>query len=139
MGHDAKPRRQHLLGLLFSAEGTLSHDQIDRVLTEQASLRQADRFVHFGQVALDLGLVSRAQLDWALQMQERLAFAAQERDRLGYLLLDSGAVRPSQIALALERQKAEGGLLGELLVSLGYVTAARLQEVLDHQATAALG
>jgi hypothetical protein len=134
---EVKPRRQHLLGLLFSAEGLLAPGQVDQVLAEQQRLREADRFVHFGQVALDCGMVTRAQLDWALGIQERLAFAAQERDRLGYLLLESGLVRPSQIVEALERQRTAGGLLGELLVVQGHLPEESLAGLLARQAAGA--
>ena len=42
--------------------------------------------------------------------------------RLGDLLLESGAITEDQLAAAVERQREDKGLLGEHLVSLGFVS-----------------
>ena len=126
-------RRQHLLGLLLGAEGLLTQEAVNAVLDEQASRRADGQFHHFGKVALELALVTHVELDWALALQDRLAFAAQERDRLGYMLLEAGLVKPTHIADALETQALDGGLLGELLVERGHLDAAKLAAMLDAQ------
>jgi chromosomal replication initiator protein DnaA len=41
---------------------------------------------------------------------------------LGELLIDEGLIKPTQLAEALEIQKAEGGFLGQILVRKGFTT-----------------
>ncbi len=50
--------------------------------------------------------------------------------RLGDILKASGLLDEAGLAQALERQKQEGGLLGDNLVALGLVTAEQLEAVL---------
>ncbi len=40
--------------------------------------------------------------------------------QLGELLIERRVIGPRQLEEALEAQKADGGLLGEILVELGY-------------------
>ena len=49
--------------------------------------------------------------------------------KLGALLVSEGLISESDIELALERQKEDGGLLGEILVALGIISRPQLESV----------
>lgn len=53
-----------------------------------------------------------------------------KRERLGDILIARKIIDEEQLTTALREQKEKGMLLGEMLVSLGYVTQNRLNEVL---------
>lgn len=53
-----------------------------------------------------------------------------KRERLGDILIARGIITEEQLGTALEEQKKQGLLLGEMLVELGYVTQNRLNKVL---------
>ncbi|MBI1850611.1 MAG: Flp pilus assembly complex ATPase component TadA [Planctomycetes bacterium] len=53
------------------------------------------------------------------------------KTRIGELLLREGIVSPPQLELALDRQRKEGGPLGQKLVSMGAITKDRLAEALS--------
>lgn len=48
------------------------------------------------------------------------------RKKLGELLVEQGVIKEEQLQQALRQQKVMGGLLGESLVELGYVTETDL-------------
>ncbi len=52
--------------------------------------------------------------------------AALPRAKLGDQLLDNGIINNMQLQLAIERQQAYGGRLGDILIELGFVTAEQL-------------
>ena len=54
---------------------------------------------------------------------------SQQEPKLGALLVSEGLIRESDVELALERQKENGGLLGEILVALGIITRPQLESV----------
>ena len=126
-------RLQTLIGVILQAEGHLSEAQADIVLAEQNRLRYGDQFVPFGQVAVQLGIVDQAHVDWALELQERVSVASEERKRLGYFLLDSGVVKPRALWEALEAQRTGGGMLGDRLVQAGAIAPGQLAAILDRQ------
>ena len=53
--------------------------------------------------------------------------------RLGELLVERKVVTPEQIDAALKVQKAKGGLLGQILVSLGYATEESVAQAVTAQ------
>ncbi|NOZ63443.1 MAG: type II secretion system ATPase GspE [Caldiserica bacterium] len=53
------------------------------------------------------------------------------KKRLGEILLESGVIDESQLKEALKIQKERGGLLGDVLVSLGYVSEDNLAKSLS--------
>lgn len=53
--------------------------------------------------------------------------------RLGELLVERKVVTPDQLDEALRVQKTQGGLLGEVLVSLGYATEESVVQTLSAQ------
>jgi energy-coupling factor transporter ATP-binding protein EcfA2 len=54
---------------------------------------------------------------------------SQQEPKLGALLVSEGLISESDVDLALERQKENGGLLGEILVALGVITRPQLESV----------
>ncbi|HEX9372586.1 MAG TPA: FHA domain-containing protein [Roseiflexaceae bacterium] len=57
------------LGEYFIRRGLLTSDQVARIVARQESLQRDGTRLQFGQVAYDMGYISRAQLDVALSDQ----------------------------------------------------------------------
>ncbi len=57
------------LGDYFVRRGIMSGDQVRRALQRQSELKRMGRPDHFGQIAYDLGFISRPQLERALAEQ----------------------------------------------------------------------
>ncbi len=53
--------------------------------------------------------------------------------KLGEILVDAKVLAGENLERALELQKREGGLLGEILVKLGYVTERQIVQALTEQ------
>ncbi len=60
-------------------------------------------------------------------------FEDEVRPQLGSLLLDKGLVSAEQLDQALSERRAHGGLLGEVLVKLGFIFDDELARVLAEQ------
>ena len=45
-----------------------------------------------------------------------------KKKRLGEILIEDGALSPQSLEEALTHQKKEGGLIGQILIRLGYIT-----------------
>lgn len=52
---------------------------------------------------------------------------------IGQLLLDKGIIKQAQLEEALKVQKEKGGLLGQILASLGYVTEEQIAQAITIQ------
>jgi type IV pilus assembly protein PilB len=66
-------------------------------------------------------------------MMEAAAVFAQERLRLGALLLRNGLLTPEQLADALEEKAQVGGRLGEIVVRKGWLTEEAIARALAEQ------
>jgi len=53
--------------------------------------------------------------------------------RIGEILLERGAINPKQLEKALAHQRDHGGLLGQILIDLGYVTEEEIALALTAQ------
>ncbi len=53
--------------------------------------------------------------------------------QLGELLVDQGLINKAQLQAALEVQKDKGGLIGQVLVDLGYVTEEAIAQAITAQ------
>ena len=53
--------------------------------------------------------------------------------QLGELLIDLGVITPSQLQKVLETQKQKGGLIGELLIELGFAKEEDIAQTLTVQ------
>lgn len=49
-----------------------------------------------------------------------------KKKRLGEILIEDGVLSPESLEEALNHQKKEGGLIGQILIRLGYVTEEEL-------------
>lgn len=58
------------LGEYFIRRGTLTAEQVKRVIERQAALQRDGSPVQFGQVAFNMGLITRAQLNAAIDDQD---------------------------------------------------------------------
>lgn len=52
---------------------------------------------------------------------------------IGQMLLDKGIIKQAQLDEALKIQKEKGGLLGQILAGLGYVTEEQIAQVITIQ------
>ena len=64
-----------------------------------------------------------------------LMAASATRSRLGEILLNAKRITSSQLEFALELQRHQGGLLGEILMSLGWLDRQTLDAALAAQAS----
>lgn len=55
------------------------------------------------------------------------------REQIGQLLIQRGKITPEQLGQALQLQKEQGGLLGEALTKLGFVTEEDIVQALAVQ------
>lgn len=55
------------------------------------------------------------------------------KKRLGEILLEKGSISKGQLDKALQLQKKQGGLIGQILVKLGYVTEEEIVTALADQ------
>ena len=85
---------------------------------------------------IESGELSRLKMSQAstLDVAESLSVASAIRSRLGDILLKAKHIASSQLEQALELQRTQGGLLGEILVNLGWLDRGDLQEALGAQA-----
>lgn len=127
------PMVKSLIGLILQRENYLTNDQIQAVFRRQLELKQAGREAHFGDVAVELGMLSPERAQFAAHLQERLAHGPDGGKPLGVYLLESAAVMPSHLLAAMEEQKATGKRLGEVLIERGLIGRHLLEEFLTRQ------
>jgi hypothetical protein len=113
--------------------------QID--LGEAVESKKRDNLV-LGEALLSIGLIGRYELEQVHSAQaesdglvEALRVASALRSRLGEMLLKSKRITSAQLEFALELQRYEGGLLGEILLGLGWLDRQTLDATLAAQAT----
>ncbi len=96
----------------------------------------------FGQIALKLGLVTRKQLDEALELQQY----AKERKPLGVILIELKIIGQRELEMVIEAQKElvvqshtrakavkEDNLFGKVAIRLSFCTEQHLHECLGVQ------
>lgn len=83
---------------------------------------------------LELAKVERAQAESDDDLVGSLLVASAIRSRLGEILLKAQRITSCQLEFALELQRNQGGLLGETLVSLGWLDQSTLDAALAAQA-----
>jgi hypothetical protein len=110
-------------------------------LEEAVESKKRDNLA-LGEALLSIGLI--AQHEFARVQSEQtedddlvgaLVVASAVRSRLGEILLKANCITSPQLELALELQRRQGGLLGEVLVSLGWVDCQTLDAALATQAS----
>ncbi|NUN48903.1 MAG: hypothetical protein HUU15_08765 [Candidatus Brocadiae bacterium] len=104
-------------------------------------LTKAD--ILFGKIAVKAGMVSDAQIDECVHIQEEM----QQRKPLGMILLEKGYVTEDQLVRIIEiqkqnlqekavnsRTKREDGMFGRIVLKLGYATEEQVHEAVRVQA-----
>jgi hypothetical protein len=112
------------IGELLVREGYLTDTQVEHVLAVQQTRHPIPPF---GELCIELGLVSSAVLDKILSKHHVPI-------PLGELLIHLGLVTPEQIQTALSLQKETKKPLGAILVEQKYLTTNILVNILYQQA-----
>lgn len=138
-----------LLGDILVRHGYLSAYDLSQFL-------YSSKFTRVGELLLEEGLITRAQLSEALaeqrelggrvgdicvrkgflqarQVEEALARHRREKPMLGEILVEKKLITRAQLDAALAMQQRSGGRLGEILVYLGYLDEAALCRELASQ------
>jgi hypothetical protein len=123
------------LGRILLDGGFVEPEALNAALEEQIKTERL-----LGDVLVDMGIISRAELDAVLWVQrdfsntqDAIRTAAGIRRRLGELLISARLITPRQLDEALEEQKKTGEKLGEVLVRRGYITRRDLDITLAFQ------
>jgi hypothetical protein len=98
--------------------------------------------VALGEALVSIGLIGHRELSELESAQAEnnddlvasLMVASAIRSRLGEILLNAKRITSSQLEFALEMQRHQSGLLGEILVSLGWLNQQTLDAALAAQA-----
>jgi hypothetical protein len=148
--HTAVVRRKtaHFVGsrVLPQAEadevsfGSPSFDADEEDLGHAVESKKRDNLV-LGEALVSIGLLQRHELSNVQTAQAdstdvvgSLTVASAIRSRLGEILLKAKRISSSQLEYALELQRERGGLLGEILVGLGWLDQHALAVALAEQA-----
>lgn len=128
--------KKPLLGLIMLREGMIDERELQICVTRWTQHRDAGRVVPFGEVVVELGFCSPAELPPFLSLQRKLAGVPGDRKPLGLLLIENALLTPTQVVLALRLQRATGQRLGELLVTEELLREPQLEVLLRFQARA---
>ncbi|HOW83304.1 MAG TPA: hypothetical protein PK573_12140 [Spirochaetota bacterium] len=58
-----------------------------------------------------------------------------EKMKIGQILVKGGVINEKQLKFALEKQEREGGRIGDILISLGFITDREVIKALTEQAS----
>ncbi len=58
-----------------------------------------------------------------------------EKMKIGQILVKGGVINENQLKFALEKQEREGGRIGDILISLGFITDREVIKALTEQAS----
>ncbi|PKL77741.1 MAG: hypothetical protein CVV27_04665 [Candidatus Melainabacteria bacterium HGW-Melainabacteria-1] len=126
---DSKADGQHFrLGELMIREGYLTMDALNKVLAVQKQQKEtgSGEYKPFGQICIDLGLISREELQRFLKKYNKRIY-------LGELLINMGLITPKHVDLILAQQKGSDKRFGELLVEQKIISEAQLTDALSVQ------
>lgn len=116
------------LGELLVKEGYLTMDALQKVLNVQhdQKLSPDGEYKPFGQICIDLGLISRDELQRFLKKYDKRIY-------LGELLVNMGLITQKHVELILRQQKDSGKRFGELLLEQKIITESQLVDALSIQ------
>ncbi len=119
---------QFKLGELLVREGYLTMDALQKVLNVQQDqkLSPDGDYKPFGQICIDLGLISRDELQRFLKKYEKRIY-------IGELLVNMGLITRKHVELILRQQKDSGKRFGELLLEQKIITESQLVDALSIQ------
>ena len=135
--HENKSSKRPLLGLIMLREGMIDDRELSVCVTRWTQHRDAGRVVPFGEVVVELGFCTQAELGPFLSLQRKLAGVPGDRKPLGIMLIENALLTPTQVVLALRLQRATGQRLGELLVEEELLREPQVEVLLRFQARAA--
>ncbi|PIQ24090.1 hypothetical protein COW36_03675 [bacterium (Candidatus Blackallbacteria) CG17_big_fil_post_rev_8_21_14_2_50_48_46] len=116
------------IGELLVREGYLTMDALNKVLALQKQQKEAlsGEYKPFGQICLELNLITREELQRFLKKYNKRIY-------LGELLVNMGLITPKHVDLILHQQKQNGKRFGELLVEQKIITESQLTDALSIQ------
>jgi len=120
---------QHFkLGELLIREGYLTMDAINKVLAVQKQQKESVTGIYkpFGQICIDLGLISRDELQRFLKKYDKRIY-------LGELLINMNLITAKHVDLILSQQKSSDKRFGELLIEQKIITESQLTDALSLQ------
>ncbi len=118
------PRR---LGDLLVEQKQITSEQLEEALARQKATQEP-----LGEVLVQMGSIKEETLVKFLSEQLRRQEGKPVR-RLGDILIESKLITPEQLERAIERQKATGGLLGSVLIHMGFIKGTELVRALSDQ------
>jgi hypothetical protein len=132
------PARKPLLGLIMLREGLIDEATLGLAVAAWDARRRESGYVPFGRVVVELGICDAETLGPYLDLQRKLAVAPGCRKPLGHLLIENAVLTPTQVAIALQLQRATGKPLGALLVEEEVLREPQLEVLLRFQAREAM-
>lgn len=115
------------LGEVLVDKGLITQEQLNQVVRIQK-----EKGGLLGEILIALDYVKEKDMVWALGLQKGLAQKGQHK-LIGELLVEKGLINGEQLSHALAVQKQKGGLIGSILVALGYVTETDIALALTSQ------
>ncbi|MEB3285520.1 MAG: hypothetical protein VKN33_09565 [Candidatus Sericytochromatia bacterium] len=115
-----------LVGVILQREEHMTPEQVALVLNEQLRLRRTGSQLAFGQIALELGFINTAQLQFALRLQGLLNYTPNQPKPVPLFLLEHGVVKPSRLLQAIEEAQRNGVSLEQVLLETGAITSRLL-------------
>ncbi|MCX7725690.1 MAG: ATPase, T2SS/T4P/T4SS family [Chitinispirillaceae bacterium] len=117
-------KRRKKLGEILIAQGLITEEQLLIALKEHKRTG-----VSLGSVLVKLGFITEDDLSSVLGQQIQL----NQKKRIGEILVEQGFITEEQLLRGLEEQKRTGLQLGKCLVNLGYISEAKLVDILSAQ------
>lgn len=107
------------LGEILVCEKLITTEQLDEALKQQ----KKELSYPLGKILVDMHFINPADLNKAIDILG-------ESGRIGDYLIEKGLIAKKQLNEALEHQKKEGKLLGQILLELGYIGQEKLVQAL---------
>jgi len=114
------------VGAVKFGERLIQQGLINQAQLEQAIRYQEENGGRLGDVLVSLGFVSKADY-------ERIPALNDPKPNLGTILVNEGAISKEQLERALVFQRKSGGLLGDILLTLGMTTPDKVYRSLATQ------
>ncbi|MGD9015041.1 MAG: hypothetical protein PVI33_03350 [Candidatus Omnitrophota bacterium] len=115
------------LGEMLMDKGVITRDQL-----KQALRVQQEKGGLIGEILVALGYVKKDDISWAVERQKELDKKGSHK-LIGELLMARKLITKEQLDTGLAIQQEKGGLIGEILVALGYVEEADIALALTSQ------
>ncbi|EHQ88061.1 glycosyltransferase family 2 protein [Desulfosporosinus youngiae] len=109
------------LGDILVQKGLISEEKLKKALNHQKTYGG-----RLGNILIDFGWIEESVIKEVSQL-------IPQKLKLGEMLVNQGILTEAQLSLALEYQRKSGGLLGDIILSLGLVEAHTLFRVIASQ------